>query len=648
MLFQCGYPRTASHLNGMAFLDWLLGKPLSSDEDGEERVGVVAGVSNFGLDALGSAAYGPEAALTVLIPAAVAGVAYVLPISLTIVALLLVVFFSYRQTIDAYPNGGGSYTVASENLGSRWGLLAAAALMLDYLLDVGVGISTGVGALVSAVPKLGPHTLGLCLLILVILTLISLRGVRESGLVYTGPTYLFIFCLLGVLGWGLVKTLLQGGHPHPVVAPPIPSAHAVTAVGAWLLIRAFAGGCTALTGVEAVSNGVLAFKEPNTQTARRTLTVIVVLLALFLAGIAHLTRAYGIMATEPGTPGYQSLLSMITAAVAGKGVVYYVTIASILLMLSLSANTAFADFPRLCRAIAEDGYLPRFFALRGRRLIYTEGVLVLAVLSAIILTIFGGVTDRLIPLFAIGAFLAFTLSQAGMVGHWKRSDDKRARLYMVINGIGAIATGCTVAVVLVAKFVEGAWITVLMVPLLIILMRAVHRHYTRVAQLTAIKTLTLEPSPTPLAILPVAHWDRPTQEALRFATSLTQEVQVVHVQSDVDEDTSERWQEELEAASRICGVPTPLVVRVPSPFRTVTTPILKYVLKAEAEHSDRHIAVIVPELVADRWWEYLLHNHRSTVLKALLLLQGNRRIVVINVPWYLSDAQRVQAGVARK
>ena len=617
-------------------LNWLLGKPLASDEDADERVGVIAGVSNFGLDALGSAAYGPEAALTILIPAAAAGIAYVLPISLTIIALLLVVFFSYRQTIDAYPNGGGSYTVASQNLGSQWGLLAAAALMLDYLLDVGVGISTGVGALVSAVPKLGPHTLGLCLCILLLLTVISLRGVRESGMVYTGPTYLFIICLLGVLGWGTLRTVLAGGHPHAVVAPPPPSTHAMASVGTWLLIRAFASGCTALTGVEAVSNGVMAFKDPNTQTARRTLAVIVALLAIFLAGIAHLTRAYGIMATQPGSPSYQSLLSMITAAVAGKGIVYYITIASILLMLSLSANTAFADFPRLCRAIAEDGYLPRFFALRGRRLVYTEGVLVLAVLSALILIAFGGVTDRLIPLFAIGAFLAFTLSQAGMVGHWRRNEDRRARLYMAINGLGALATGCTVAVVLVAKFVEGAWITVLMIPLLILLMRGVHKHYTRVARETEISELTLDPTPTPLAILAVAQWDKPSQEALRFATSLTHDVEVVHVQSEEDENTSERWQQELDAASKTCGVPAPHVVNVPSPYRAVTTPIMKHVLKTEAENPKRRIAVIVPELVAAKWWEYLLHNHRSTVLKALLLVKGNRRIVVINVPWYLS------------
>ncbi len=621
----------------MPLLDILLGRPLKSEEDAQQKLNVAAGVPIFGLDALGSAAYGPEAALTILIPAAAAGLAYLLPISLTIIALLLIVFFSYRQTIDAYPGGGGSYTVASENLGQGAGLLAAAALMIDYLLDVGVGISTGVGALVSAVPRLVPHTLGLCLAILLILTLVNLRGVRESGILFMAPTYLFVLCLLGVLGWGEIQNLLAKGHPHPVVAPPHPSAHAIAAVGAWLLIRAFASGCTALTGVEAVSNGVTAFKDPSAQTARRTLTVIVVLLAVFLAGIAHLTRSYGIMATQPGSPNYQSLLSMLAAAIAGRGVIYYTTIASILLLLSLSANTAFAGFPALCRIIAEDGYLPRFFAIRGRRLVYTEGILVLTILSGAILILFGGVTDRLIPLFAIGAFLAFTLSQAGMVMHWRRHPAPRSPLYMGINAIGAIATGCTVAVVLVAKFVEGAWITVALVPLLILLMRSVHRHYQSVESNTRIAALTLTRISAPLAILPVSSWNRASQEALQFASSLTPDVLVLHIEcpDEHNEHTSEHWQQQLDHASANSGLPAPKVVSIASPYRFITSPILKYVLEAEQRNPGRKIAVVVPELVASRWYQYLLHNHRSTILKALLLVQGNRRIVVINVPWYL-------------
>ncbi len=623
----------------MSFMDGLLGRPLRSEEDGEQRVGVAAGVPTFGLDALGSAAYGPEAALTLLIPAGMAGVAYVWPISLTIILLLGIVFFSYRQTIEAYPNGGGSYTVAGQNLGENVGLLAAAALMLDYLLDVGVGISTGVGALVSAAPKLGPHTLAICLAILVVLTLINLRGVRESGLLFMAPTYVFVVCLLGVLGWGVWRTLVSGGHPQPVVAPPhLPSQHAVAAVGAWLLLRSFASGCTALTGVEAVSNGVRSFREPRTRTAQWTLTVLVVLLGLLLAGIGYLVRSYGIEATEPGSKGYQSLLSMLTAAVAGRGAVYYTTIASILVVLSLSANTAFAGFPQLCRVIAEDGYLPRFFAIRGRRLVYTEGILVLAVLAGGILVLFGGVTDRLIPLFAIGAFLAFTLSQAGMVAHWRREGGRRKWLNIGINATGAVATGITVMLVLAAKFVEGAWITVVLVPLLILLMRAVHRHYVTVEQQTQVETLDFQPLGDLVAVVPVSRWDRPAEGAMRFAYSLTNEVEVLHVDcaGEQGEAGCEDWTGLIGNAARRAGVQAPQVTTVASPYRFITKPIVDYVLKVEAEHPGRPIAVVVPELVAVHWYQYLLHNHRSTMLKAALLIRGNGRIAVVNVPWYLN------------
>lgn len=623
----------------MSFLDFVLGKPLASEEDSEQRVGVLAGVPSFGLDALGSAAYGPEAALTILIPAAGAGIAYVMPVSITIILLLLVVYFSYRQTIAAYPSGGGSYTVASQNLGRSFGLLAAAALMLDYLLDVGVGISTGVGALVSAAPSLVPHTLGLCLGILLLLTVISLRGVRENGLAYVFPTYLFVVCLLTVLAWGTVKAWISHGHPTPVVAPPQAATHAYQAVGAWLLIRAFAGGCTALTGVEAVSNGVTAFKDPNTVNARRTLAVIVGLLAVMLAGVAHLTRVYHITATQPGSAQYQSLLSMITAAVMGKGAFYYLTIGSILILLSLSANTAFAGFPRLCRAIAEDGYLPRFFAIRGRRLVYTEGIVVLAILAAAILIAFGGVTDRLIPLFAIGAFLSFTLSQAGMVMHWRRGRGPRSGLYMAVNGVGAVATGATVAIVLAAKFVDGAWITVLLVPLLILLMRAVNRHYRRVERQTRVREIDIVPMPPPVAVLPVATWNTASQAALQFACALTQDVYVLHVEcpSEVNEETAEDWQQQLLHAAKCVGITPPTVVRVASPYRFIASPVVKYALQLRKSFPDRKVAVIVPELVARHLYQYLLHNHRSTVLKGMLLLQGNRQVIVINVPWYLDE-----------
>jgi amino acid transporter len=360
----------------MGLTNLFLGRTLASDEEGEQRIGVLAGIPMLGLDALGSAAYGPEAALTLLISLGAAGVGFIGPISALIIALLFVVYFSYRQTIAAYPLGGGSYTVAKENLGTTSGLLAGAALMLDYVLVVAVGISAGVGALISAVPGLQPFTLSLCLTILALITMVNLRGVRESGWAFVIPTYLFVVSLLAVLAIGAIKTVLAGGRPEAVQAPPaIPGA--TEAAGLWLLMRSFASGCTAMTGVEAVSNGVCAFCEPGVRYARRTLTAIIVLLAVMLAGIAYLSWAYKIGATEPGESGYDSILSQLTAAVVGRSWFYYVTLGSVLSVLALSANTGFADFPRLCRVIALDGFLPHSFAHRGRRLVYSNGILVL-------------------------------------------------------------------------------------------------------------------------------------------------------------------------------------------------------------------------------------------------------------------------------
>jgi amino acid transporter len=467
-----------------AILDFLFGRPLSSEEDVTQRIGPAAGIPVFGLDALSSAAYGPEAALTILIPLGLAGSAYIVPISLTIIVLLSIVYFSYRQTIAAYPSGGGSYIVASANLGERAGLLAGASLMLDYILNVAVGISAGVGAIVSAVPALQPQTLGLCLLILGMLTLVNLRGVREAGLVFMAPTYVFVACLGGVIVAGLFRTLANGGHPVPAAPIPRPGP-AIGAVSLWLLVKAFSSGCTAMTGVEAVSNGVQVFREPRVKNARTTLTIIISILILLLAGIAYLCRAYGITATPPGRSGYESVLSQLTAAVSGRGVFYFATMAAVLTVLALSANTSFADFPRLCRAIAEDGYLPYLFTIRGRRLVFSFGVYALAILAGLLLITFKGVTDRLIPLFAVGAFTAFALSQAGMVMHWKKSGGQGARSSILVNGVGAVATGLTTCLVIVAKFTEGAWITVLAIPGLMLLMSSVHRHYQTIIRETA-------------------------------------------------------------------------------------------------------------------------------------------------------------------
>jgi hypothetical protein len=423
-----------------------------------------------------------------------------------------------------------------------------------------------------------------------------------------------------------------------VVAPPhLPAVTAV--VSWWLLLKVFSSGCTAMTGVEAVSNGVMAFRQPTTKNARRALTVIISLLVILLAGIAGLCRIYRIGATEPGGAQYQSVLSQLTAAVMGQGWFYYVTIGSILLVLALSANTAFADFPRLTRAIALRGYLPHVFTFRGRRLLYSWGIYVLVGLTAALLILFRGVTDRLIPLYAIGAFLAFTLSQTGMVVHWMKKGGHRARGRIMVNGLGAVATGVTTVVVLATKFATGAWVTALLIPCMILLMAAVHRHYQHVAwETTCHEPLQIANIHPPLVIIPMDRWSRISAKAIRFAMSISPDLQIVHIDSpDIEHGKDELtliWEEKIAGPLRAAGRPEPQLVRLQSPYRLILTPILEYVLAAEKSNGDRHIAVLVPELVVRHWWENLLHNQRSSLLKLMLLVRGNERIVVINIPWY--------------
>jgi amino acid transporter len=622
----------------MSFVDILIGKQLATSDERAEQIGPVAGIPIFGLDALSSAAYGPEAALTLLIPLGAAGVAYIVPVSASIIVLLAIVYFSYRQTIAAYPGGGGSYTVASENLGTFPGLLAAAALMIDYVLTAAVGISAGVGALVSAMPQLQPHTLSLCLGILVIVTIVNLRGVREAGVFFMIPTYAFLGSLLIAILIGVTKTVFAAGHPVPAVAPPATVAGPATvAVSMWLLLQVFSNGCTAMTGVEAVSNGVKAFREPTARNAQRTLTVIIGLLAILLAGIAYLVRAYGIQATDPGLPGYQSVISLLVAAIAGRGLFYYFTIGSVLLILSLSANTAFADFPRLCKAVAHDGFLPHSFGYRGRRLVYSQGIYVLAVLSGILLIVFGGVTDRLIPLYAIGAFLAFTLSQAGMVGHWRRNPGRGAGRSMLINGLGAVATGVTLVVVLVAKFTAGAWVSVLLIAGIMSTMMWVRRHYSEVAEETQLsRPLQIRYLGPPIVIVPIDSWSLISQRAMEFALTLSKEIHAVHVGTEEETNTlRDNWNRLVAEPCEQCGGTRPTLVTLESPYRLIIKPILDYVVEMETDNPDRQIAVIVPELVERHWYHYPLHNQRAELLKALLLVKGRRNIVLINVPWYI-------------
>jgi amino acid transporter len=620
----------------LSLFQLVAGKPLATSEERAEHIGSISGIPVFGLDALSSAAYGPEAALTLLIPLGVMGVAYIVPISFAIIGLLAIVYFSYCQTIDAYPHGGGSYTVASENLGETAGLLAAAALMIDYILNAAVGISAGVEALTSAFPSLLPHTLAFCLAILAILTVVNMRGTKDAGIAFLIPTYMFIGTLLFVIGMGAFRAISSHGHPVPVIAPPhLPVATSMFSL--WLLAKVFSSGCAAMTGVEAVSNGVAAFREPTQRNAKRTLTIIIVLLMVFLGGIALLCRAYNIGATDPGSAGYQSILSQLISAVMGRGWFYYAGSASILAVLALSANTSYADFPRLTRAIAMHDYLPHVFKIRGRRLLYSHGIVALVGFTAALLIIFGGITDRLIPLFAIGAFLAFTLSQAGMVVHWKRQGGKGSFHRMVINGVGAIATGITLVVVLVTKFAAGAWIVAILIPALILLMLAVKRHYTGVDRETLIDCpMRVDNLMEPLVIVPLDRWSRITEKGLRFAMKLSDQVEAVHVDAEeCGDEVNAIWQRDVVAPITQAGIAVPKLVFLPSPYRFVLMPLVDHILQVERDHPDRQIAVLVPELVVKHWWQTPLHNQRAQMLKLLLLVRGNQRIIVINIPWYL-------------
>ena len=621
----------------MNLLDLVVGKPIKTSDERAEQIGPAQGIPIFGLDGLSSAAYGPEAALSLLIPLGLAGIRYIIPITAAIITLLLIVYFSYRQTIAAYPSGGGSYTVARFNLGPAAGLLAAAALLADYILTAAVGISAGVGALISAIPSLLPYTVFLCVGILIVVTILNLRGVHDAGMVFAVPTYLFVGTLLITIVAGILRVLVSGGHPVPVSPVPIP-ARATEIVSFWLLLKVFASGCTALTGVEAVSNGVKAFREPAVENAKKTLTAIILLLAVLLAGISYLVNVYGIAATDPGQPGYQSILSMLTAAVFGKGVFYYLTIASILLVLSLSANTAFADFPRLCRSISQNNYLPHVFGYRGRRLIYTYGIVVLAVLCAGLLILFGGVTDRLIPLYAVGAFLAFTLSQAGMVMHWRKIRGPGWMQKAFVNGIGAFVTGVTVVVVLVAKFVDGAWITLIFIPLTIAFFVIVRRHYHSVRMLTACKIPVSAASlgEIPIVVIPVEHWSDIARQGIEFAAHLSSEVIALHVDvTEHAEPLESDWEHYVERPFRQAGKELPKLVLLPSPYRFIIIPIVQFVLDLSKKNPGRSIIVVIPELVEDRWYEYFLHNQRGRLLEWVLLSRGNERIFTVSSPWYI-------------
>ena len=630
----------------------VIGRKLANREGKSRKITAFEGLPAMGLDGLGSSAYGPEVALTILLPVGAAGLANIGPIMTAILIVLAMLYISYWQTIEAYPSNGGSYTVARENLGSNAGLLAATALMIDYVLNVAVGISAGIGALTSAVPTLQPYTLELCLAVLLLVTVVNLRGTLEAGLIFAVPTYLFVASFGGLITYGLWLAFTASGSP-PAIVPPPPVPAATEGVTLWLLLRAFASGCTAMTGVEAVSNGVSAFREPTVTYAHRTLTAIVLILGFLLAGIAYLAHAYGIAAMDQTQPGYQSVLSQLAGAVVGRGTLYFVAIGSLLAILCLSANTSFVDFPRLCRLVARDGYLPRAFAIPGDRLVYSVGIIWLAVTAGALLTAFDGITDRLIPLFAVGAFLSFTLSQSGMAVHWLRRLHEGGsglignRSRLAINAAGAAATGASLIVILAAKFIEGAWITVLAIPCVLALLHLIKRYYNEIdARLGHAGQLAPQAVEPPIVVIPINGWNRLAERALRYALRLSPDVTAVHLTRLEGPDAEEKagslrqmWRSDVEEPARRAGLTPPRLVQIPSPFRSIAAPLLKFILQTREREPHRSIAVVIPTLVQAHWWDHLLHTRRVERLRQTLLRHGGSDVAVVLVPWTMQKPQ---------
>jgi amino acid transporter len=617
----------------------LIGRRLANQEGEALKIGALEGFPAMGLDGLSSSAYGPEAALTVLMAAGAAGTAQLGAITIAVLLLLLMLFVSYWQTIEAYPDNAGSYRVARENLGADAGLLASTALMIDYVLNVAVGISAGIGALTSAIPPLHPYNLPMCLAVLLLITIVNLRGTMEAGIIFSIPTYLFIASFGGILLLGSVVAVAAGGSPAPAVSPPAASA-AAHGVTLWLLLRAFASGCTAMTGVEAVSNGVSTFRQPTAKYAHRTLTAIVLILALLLAAIAYLAQAYHVIAMDQTQPDYQSVLSQIAAAVVGRGTFYFIAIASLLAVLCLSANTSFVAFPQLCRTVASDAYLPRAFVVPGRRLVYSVGIIWLTVTAGSLLVLFDGITDRLIPLFAVGAFLAFTMSQLGMAVHWFRQRGHPVRL--AINGAGAAATGAALAVILAAKFVEGAWITVIVIPLVLALLKSIKRYYDRIdLQLRDDGPVDLHGLQPPIAVMLLQRCDQLAEKAVRYSLSLSPDLIAIHLTKLEGPDAEEhlgrlrrRWRDDIERPAQDAGLTPPELVISPSPYRSFVGRLIKQVTEIKTQHPGRSIAVVIPEVVKEHWWDYLLlDSSRARRLRANLLRHSGPDVAVVIVPW---------------
>ncbi len=614
----------------------VVGQTLPTSAHSEERLTKAAALAVLSSDALSSVAYATQEALLVLVAAGTSSnvLGLTLPLAVAIIVLLGIVVLSYRQTIRAYPQGGGSYIVARENLGLYPGLIAGSSLMIDYVLTVTVSISAGVDNLVSAVHALRPFSVELCVVFITLLMVANLRGVKESGRLFMVPTYAFISSIVLLIGLGMIQHLT--GHVQPVPVPASALNHPITEpLGLFLILRAFSAGCTALTGVEAISDGVLAFKPPEWQNARQTLVYLGVLLGCMFLGISYLAHIYQVV---PDLSGNETVISQLgrqifAAFPLGNGVYYFVQLTTLLVLL-LAANTSFADFPRLCYFLARDGFLPRQLAILGDRLVYSNGIILLSLCSIVLIVLFRGNTTAIIPLYAVGVFTSFTLSQAGMVRHWLKVKAPGWLASGMMNGLGALATAVVLGVIVATKFTRGAWIVVVAIPVLVVLFQSIRRHYHHVAERLSLQDLAPRgyiPRPqregiTHPAIVIVGQLHRGTFEALDYARMIADQIIALHVDiGSTDRDKlCSRWAE-LEG-----DIPLQIL---DSPYRSVVEPIVDFVAEFEQQHANGLCTIIIPVFVTRNWWESLLHN--QTTLFLIAALRTKRSRVVTTVRYYL-------------
>ena len=596
----------------------LFGRPLATDEELDERLPKVKALATFSSDNLSSVAYATELIMFTLFAAGSAAFWLVMPISILIVTIFVIIVISYRQTIRAYPSGGGSYIVAKENLGIGPALLAAAALLTDYVLTVSVSVAAGVLAITSAFPELEWLRVPLGVAAILFVMLINLRGLRESGTLFAAPTYLFLAITLGLIGLGLIRTLI-GDTPHVtgVVATAVPG----ETIGVLLLMRAFADGCSAITGVEAVSNGVPAFKPPEWKNARTTLTIMGALVATMFLGLSYLA---GVVGATPSD--HESVVSQIGRAVYGLGPLYYILQLATTGLLILAANTSFADFPRLSSILARDGYMPSRFAFRGERLAFSAGIVVLALVAIVVLVAFRGLVTALIPLYAIGVFTSVTLSQVGMVRHWLRDRTTGWRRSAVINGVGAVATAIVTLIFAIAKFALGAWLIIVIIPILVAAMLFIHRQYERRRLETRVRPESIigPRLRRQHVIVPVPEVTRDVVQAIKFGRSMSDDLTAVHVTDDLErgEDIRARFERQIP------GIP---FVIVESPYRQLIRPLIRYLEDTAGRIGSDVLVVLLPEYVPRHWWEKFLYNENARRIREALL--GRKNVLIADVPY---------------